>query len=103
LIEANSDNAESRIKTKWRNRYMTMHEYQALGETVRWHTLRREGCYIGKRQENGFQILMFQLGTFYVEIFYRKHRCHIERWRCLNSTLFLEPYLNQIDISTTVS
>jgi hypothetical protein len=81
---------------------MTLYEFQTLQEGVKLEILRREGCYIGKRKELGCKVLMFQLEGFYVEIFYRKHRYHIERLRCLNSTVFLEPYLNQIDITASV-
>jgi hypothetical protein len=82
---------------------MTLFDFQLLPEGEKLGVLYEEGVYIGKRKAGKLAALMFQLDSFYVEVFYRHYRRHVERIRCSACTAFLEPYLEQIDVMHLVS
>ncbi len=82
---------------------MTLYEFQLLSERDQLDLLHAEGTYIGKRREGEQPVLLFQLEGFYVEIVYQKHRSQILQMRSFTTTSRLEPYLNQIDITESVT
>ena len=82
---------------------MTLFEFKLLSERKQLDILHAEGAYIGKRKEGELSILLYQLEGFYVEIFYQKHRSQIQNIRSFSSTVPLEPYLTQIDITESVT
>ncbi len=62
-----------------------------------------KGSYLGKRQADTFVVVLYQLDAFYVEIYYKKYRRHIQRIQCFQSTQFLDPYLQQINLHELVN
>lgn len=81
---------------------MTLLDYKLLSLDECIELLYRHGVYIGKRKEGELSLLLYQLDSFYVEVFYRKHRCHIQRLHCFSSTALLDPYLHDIDVDALV-
>ena len=81
---------------------MKMHDFQLLPEQAQIETLYQFGVYIGKHKKSFSTILLFQLEGFYVEVFYRKYRSSVKHLHCFESTEFLEPYLEQIELENLV-
>jgi hypothetical protein len=81
---------------------MTMYEFKILCDEERMDVLLTEGVYVGKRTDQTFVLLLYQLHTFYVEIAYRKYRYYIHSLRCSENTAILDPYLEQIDAGLAV-
>lgn len=81
---------------------MTMYDFQLLPEQQQIKELYEHGVFIGKRKEGYSIILLYQLESFYIEVFYRKYRSHIKRLHCFESTELLDPYLEQIDVENLV-
>lgn len=81
---------------------MTLFDFQLLSQNEKIDLLYEQGVYIGKRKEEGLTVLLYGLESFYVEVFYKKYRCFITRVHCFNSTVFIEPYLDQIDVEHLV-
>ena len=81
---------------------MTIYEFRLFDDSEQLDLLRTEGLYVGKRKEEDLIALLYQLDSFYVEIFYRKHRFHVVQLRCTRSTSILHPYLEQIDVEALV-
>lgn len=77
---------------------MTIDEYKKLAQADQLDLLQQEGIYIGKRKEEDKTILLYQLQSFYVEVFYKKHRNLINDMVLSQSTNILSPYLEQIKI-----
>ena len=77
---------------------MTLMEFEQLSLHGKINVLYHRGTYIGKQKVRGKTILLYQVDGFYVEIFYRKHRYYIDRFRCFTSTRFIDPYLQEIKI-----
>lgn len=67
-------------------------------------TLEKERLvYIGKRKIESITVLLYQLESFYAEVYYRSYRRHIYKIRSSASTKILDPYLEQIDVEYLVS
>lgn len=81
---------------------MMMFDFQLLPDTEKIERLYEEGVYIGKRKEGGQSLLLYQLESFYVEVFYKKHRRFVTRVHCFSSTALLDPYLEQIHVEHLV-
>ena len=78
---------------------MTLYEFNALSEDEKAAVLWSKGDFVTERKENNFNILLYQVQSFYVEVFYSGNENKISRLRSFSSTEQLEPYLNNIDIS----
>jgi hypothetical protein len=82
---------------------MNQFDFSLLEENEQLDILFEEGVYIGKRKESERSILLYQLGGFYVEVFYLKHRSHPVKVKCFRSTLLLDPYLENFPLNHLVS
>jgi hypothetical protein len=79
---------------------MHFNEFLQLNETEQVELLWYNGEQIGRRKEDDYLILLYQVEGFYVEVFYhRKQRVikHYMSFDCGDSRL--EPYLDKIDIT----
>lgn len=77
---------------------MTLYHFQLLPLPEQIELLYKDGVYIGKRKGEWSSVLLYQLESFYVEVYYRKHRCYVSRLHCFRSTELLDPYLEQIEV-----
>ena len=77
---------------------MRWHDFEALDVIQQLDYLQQEGVYVGKCKGAGMTRLLYQVDTFYVELFYSKHRLKVERIRCFQSMSLIEPYLEDITI-----
>ncbi|HEX2536539.1 MAG TPA: hypothetical protein VHK69_22505 [Chitinophagaceae bacterium] len=81
---------------------MMLTDFERLPETEQLDVLYEKGVYIGKRKSGKRNVLLYQLDSYYVEIVYLVHRCHVIQVRCSASTDLLDPYLEQIEIEIVV-
>jgi hypothetical protein len=81
---------------------MTQFDFQLLDQNLQLNLLYEDGVYIGKRKEDEKSILLYQYETFYVEVFYKKHRCFTEKVKCFRSTVPLDPYLEDMYVAHLV-
>jgi hypothetical protein len=81
---------------------MMMHDFQLLPEQEQINVLYQCAVYVGKRKDTFSIILLYQLESFYVEVYYRKYRSHVRHLHCFESTELLDPYLEQIDVENLV-
>lgn len=81
---------------------MMLTEFKILSEETQLDLLFQNGVYIGKRKLKGKAILLYQLDSFYAEIFYKKYRVYIEKIRFSATTEILDPYLQQINVAHLV-
>jgi hypothetical protein len=61
-----------------------------------WHL----GEFIGRRSEGKYCVTLFQIGSFYVELFYHASTNEFIELRSFVSTDQLLPYLNTVDLSS---
>jgi hypothetical protein len=82
---------------------MTFFDFQSLPVQEQVNILYYHGVYIGKRKAVRLTVLLYQLESFYVEVYYRKYRHQISSIRCSDSTSLLDPYLEQIEVEIWVT
>ena len=81
---------------------MTLYEFKLLSGNEQLDILYNQGVYIGKRKHGKETIVLYQLESFYVELFYIKYRCYVRRIHCFHSTLLLDPYLEGMNVEHLV-
>jgi hypothetical protein len=81
---------------------MNLSDFHTLSHQQKIDTLYQQGVYIGKRKLEELTVLLFQLESFYVEVFYKKYRTHFIHLNCSGSTSLLDPYLSQIEVEHLV-
>jgi hypothetical protein len=77
---------------------MTLYQFLALDEMEQAEAV-WEGIMIADRIEGEYRLILFQLDSFYLEVWYHMEYNVIRKFRPFVSTEQLQPYLNQIDIS----
>ena len=82
---------------------MTMYEFRILSDQEQLDIIHSKGVYIGKRKVRGLVSVLYQVESFYVELFYRKYRYFVSHSRCSASIVIAEPYLDQIDLAELVN
>jgi len=81
---------------------MTLPEFSLLSRNQQVSILYDEGVYIGKIKQANKTTILYQVESFYVEIFYKKYRYHIESLECFRSTDKILPYLEQVNVEDLV-
>ncbi len=81
---------------------MTLFDFRNLPDTVQIDILYSEGIYVGKRKHGTSIVVLYQLESFYVEVFYTKYRRYIRNINSFQSTAFLNPYLELIDVDEII-
>jgi len=78
---------------------MTLYQFNLLNETQQAETLWEIGVHIGERKDLAHTIALYQMDSFYVEVFYHRQLNAIKRFRGFSSTDQLEHYIAKIDVS----
>src|SRR5687767_8910813 len=79
---------------------MHFNKFLQLNETEQVELLWYNGEQIGRRKEDDYLILLYQVEGFYVEVFYHRKERVIKRYMSFDcSDARLQPYLEKIDIS----
>ena len=76
---------------------MTLREFQLQNETSQAEKLMNAVCIAG-RDDGEHKILLYQLGSFYVEVFYHPRRNMITHYRGFDNMDELDVYLNSNDL-----
>ncbi|MDQ6763269.1 MAG: hypothetical protein M3015_11660 [Bacteroidota bacterium] len=76
---------------------MTLYEFNQLNDPEKAEAV-WDGTLIGDRTDNIFNILLYQIDSFYVEVYYQKRRNIIKWIRSFSSTDQLLPYLEKMDL-----
>lgn len=88
------------ILLKWEN--MTLQHFNKLSQHKKHRNLLVNGVWLADRQTEEATVLLFQLDSFYVEIFFSKQDDDITQSNCFDSVDYLDPYLEDIDLSCIV-
>ena len=79
---------------------MHFNEFLQLNETEQVELLWYNGEQIGRRKENDYLILLYQVEGFYVEVFYHRKERMIKRYLSFDcADKRLDAYLEKLDIS----
>ena len=75
---------------------LSLSEFTALTLPEQLDVLQQEGAYVGKRSEGEQDRILYQLGSYYVEIRYAEYRKTIASIEVSADLAILQPYLDQI-------
>ncbi|MGN6165323.1 MAG: hypothetical protein ACTHOF_12355 [Flavisolibacter sp.] len=78
---------------------MLFKEFKYQDKQSKKQMLFNHGVYLAQRPHTGFTILLFQIDSFYVEVYFDTEEEQIGYIRTFTSVDDLEPYLQQVDIS----
>jgi GGDEF domain-containing protein len=78
---------------------MTLDEFTHLDDRRQAQTLLAQGIYLTRRLYKNFSIILYQLDSFYVEIYHNLRFDIMQGMRCFEDDDALQPYLESIDIS----
>ena len=78
---------------------MTLDEFTLLNEAKQAEALIDHGTFIAERTYKNFDIFLYQIDNFYVEIYHNLNYNMMQGMRSFADDDALEPYLESIDIS----
>ena len=78
---------------------MLFKEFKYQDKQKKKQLLFNHGVYLTQRPQAEFTILLFQIDSFYVEVYFDTEEYQIGYIRTFTSVDELAPYLHQIDIS----
>ena len=82
---------------------MNMYQFNGLDEVKQIEFLWSAGVLVGSRQEGFYKILLYQIDSFYVEVFYQYFQGKMVKIKSFTDTDQLEPYLNSINIDVLLT
>jgi hypothetical protein len=77
---------------------LTIYEFNLLPNDKKTDVLFENAEFVADRLEGNLSVLLYQLYSFYVEVFYQQDLDEIQRFESFNSTQQLEPYLGKQEI-----
>jgi hypothetical protein len=78
---------------------MTLEQFKHLRHSNKTATVWKRGEHIASRIDGVYSITLWQLGAFYVEIYFDVLHSKITAFESFESLQKLDPYLAQVDIS----
>ena len=81
---------------------MTLQRYRALTQNKQNQKLLTEGVCIAERRMDEVHAFLFQIDSFYVEVFFNSDGSEVLFSRSFEGLDELEPYLQRIDISAVL-
>jgi hypothetical protein len=76
---------------------MTLKEFEHLSYELRLKEVRGGVC-IGGRDEDQYAVLLYQLHSFYVELYWHREYCFVSALKGFDDTDRLDPYLESISL-----
>jgi len=77
---------------------MSLYEFNALNEMEQAKAV-WDGMFVADREDEEHRILLYQIDSFYVEVYYHKQDNALKRFRSFSSINQLDPYLDKIDLT----
>jgi hypothetical protein len=78
---------------------MNIADFTLLDEIEQAQTLVERGVFVAERLYKNFSIFLYQVDSFYVEIYHNLRYNAMQGMRSFEDDDALEPYLEEIDIS----
>lgn len=78
---------------------MTFQQFRSLPKDVQRNVVKHQGVFLFGRTGVGVNVLLYQVESFYVEIYFDEKMSQAIELRCFNDTKYLEPYLRMVDVS----
>lgn len=76
---------------------MTLKEFESISYALRLKETRKGLC-IGGRDEDQYAVLLYQLHSFYVEIYWHREYSFVSALNAFDDLKRLDPYLEKISL-----
>lgn len=77
---------------------MNVYQYNQLSNGQQLDTIEQSGVLLAERERSYYRIKLYQVDSFYVEVYYHTHFNVVVNINPFTNTGCLEPYLQKIDI-----
>ena len=81
---------------------MNVFDFHRLNEKQQLDTLEEAGVFIAERDGAYYNIKLYQLDGFYVELYFHTHFNVVVNINCFTNTDCLDPYLESIDVDALI-
>jgi len=78
---------------------MTLPEFASIKKEQQIETIKKDGCFLYVRNEGSVDVILYQLDSFYVEVFFETALDDKVTIRSFDDTASLDVYLKEINIS----
>ena len=78
---------------------MSIKYYNGLDEVEQHAVLWENGVHIGERFDGEYKIILYQIFSFYIELFYHDEYNLLRRLRSFSHIDSLDPYIKNVDLS----
>lgn len=78
---------------------MTFEQFCSLPKDMQRKVVKHYGVFLFGRTGVGVNVMLYQVESFYVEIFFDEKMSEALRIKGFEDTKLLEPYLRQIDVT----
>lgn len=83
-------------------RHMNLQQFKTLSEEKQHRNLLLNGSCIADREQGSSHVLLFQLHSFYVEVFFNEDGDEVISTRSFEDMEQLQPYLEHIDLKSVL-
>lgn len=78
---------------------MTLEQFDTLSKSEQQEQLLNHGIFLAERQDGPFRVMLYQLDSFYVEVYFFSRYNKVAFFLGFDTTEALQPYLEEIDIN----
>jgi hypothetical protein len=78
---------------------MVFEQFRSLPKDMQRNVVKHCGVFLFGRTGVGVNVKLYQVDSFYVEIYFNDKMSEATKIRCFEDTRHLEPYLRMIDVS----
>lgn len=78
---------------------MTFQQFRSLPKDIQRNVVKHFGVFLFGRTGVGVNVMLYQVESFYVEIYFDEKMSEAIRIRSFEDTRHLEPYLRLVDVS----
>jgi hypothetical protein len=81
---------------------MTLTEFNKLATEEQQKAVLIQGVFLAERKDPPLRMMLYDMGNFYVEVFFLSRYNKVAWFNGFSNTRKLEPYLQKIDVSSFV-
>jgi hypothetical protein len=79
---------------------MTLEMFNSLSHDEQQTAVLEKGVFLGERKDPPLRMMLYDMETFYVEVFFLSRYNKVAWFAGFTNTEKLEPYLKKIDVAT---
>jgi hypothetical protein len=81
-----------------RQTFMTLSKFNKLSIEEQQKAVLINGVFLGERKDPPLRMMLYDMGSFYVEVFFLSRYNKVAWFNAFQSTKKLDPYLQKIDV-----